>query len=627
MSWFNLNPLRAMKSDIERALRKSGAPPLLAHPSGMQKAVATPVADRLGLLTRPRPANLYPVTATIDLDAGLWARGRSPRTSTLYSGAPDHPGIEASGKGLAVLSETGTSRIKEQDAGLSERLAGAHDRMRQEHTFRLRGEEASVSLDWAGGDVSHVFIDRETFGPFMDTYRAAVGRGEAPGKLGGRPWIEFFRPTDDFRNELQVEALTRLSPGFRTRAPEERRAVAALAHRIAEGQEDVPLGLRLATAEAMIRHERIVPGPESRQAWKQLASRERLAAHPFHHGTRAGDAIAQEGFIPAKRQLLGTGVYHGNPSVASVYALERSGSFMKSPPQIVSGKVLPGSIDPLTLGHDIPIESAASGKGMVGGAHVHGGPYWVTKDPHRFQVRGITTYDSSLAPSRLGTLVPDLLDNLTRTPSAALWSLKWLSKLDGNTVDRAALAALSGQDFAEGSRLWLASRGHEPSLIDLVSRFGSMAPGAGRQAAGVMIYEGLGRTPPATTARLKESMANAGTLSEVRETGKQILSRLTGERRPSYIIWEGALGANNGARVRELAGALPTWSDESHRIAGASALLDALLLARRGPTGEIGSDAIKTIETAATTGLAALDPSLRERLAGMRPEFRDLLQS
>jgi hypothetical protein len=472
-----------------------------------------------------------------------------------------------------------------------------------------------------------VLIDREAYGPFMDTYRVAVGRGEAPGKLGGRPWTEFFRPTDDFRNEMQVEALTRLSPGFRMRAPEERRAVAALAHRIAEGRNDVPLGLGLATAEALIRHERIVPGPETRQAWKELATRERLPAHPFHHGTQAGEAIAREGFIPAKRQLLGTGVYHGNPSVASAYALERSGAFTKSPPQIVSGKVLPGSIDPLTLGHEIPVDSAASGRGMVAGASAHGGPYWVTKEAKRFQVRGITTYDTSLAPSRLGALVPDLLDNMTRSPSAALWSIKWLSRLDVDAVDRAALSALSGAGTAEGARYWLASRGHEQSLTELVSRLGSVPAGDGRQAVGVMIYEGLGRTLPATTARFKEALANAGILSEVRDTGKQLLSGLRGEKRPSYIIWEGALGTTQGARVRELAGALPTWSDESHRLSGASALMDALLLARRGPTDTLSADAVKTIEAAATGGLAALDPSLRERLAGLRPEHRGLLQA
>ena len=476
---------------------------------------------RVGRLARDITSDPYPITAAVDLDPAIWNSGAASRQVSLFKDVPDHRSLQLEGKALAVLSDNGTGRLKASDPALVARLKTAHDEYQERRSARclnevLTGEAAAVSLDWAAGDVSHVLIDREAYGAFVTTYRKAVARGEAPAKLGGKMWTDFFRPTDDMGNEIQVEGMRRISPEFQRRSLEEQRTVAALVDRVSGGYRDyAPLGLKLATAEAMIDHRVVVPSPEARQNWTTLATAERLKARPFHHGTQYGDEIARDGFKSSRSGLHGPGVYHGNPSVASCYA---DGDPTR-PEQIVSGRLLPGVIKPAVYGME-NIEPSQVGSSYYNKFN----GYWITTEPGRFQVRGVTSYDPSLASTRLGRLVPAQLDNMVHSAKAAFWSLRWLEDMDVETVDRAAGAARDGTG-ATGARMWLASRGDEAALSEQVNRLASISDIDRQEAVALVVAKGLNRATPDALRRHMNTLITSGTFSVVKNVKVRYASR------------------------------------------------------------------------------------------------------
>ena len=528
-------------SGVKNPLGAAELASLCGSASHKNKASAPIMAGdslRVGRLARDITSDPYPITAAVDLVPAIWKSGAASLPVSLFKDVPDHRSLQLEGKALAVLSDDGMHRLKAADPVLVARLKTAHDEYQERRNASfmpldevLSGEAATVSLDWAAGDVSQVLIDREAYGAFVTTYRKAVALGEAPAKLAGKMWTDFFRPTDDMGNEIQVEGMRRISPEFQRRSLEERRTVAALAHRTAgKYGSQASLGLKLATAEAMIDHHVVVPSPEARQAWTKVATAEGLKALPFHHGTQYGDEIARDGFKISSRGMHGPGVYHGNPSVASRYA----GGDSTRPSQIVSGRVLPGATDPLSYR---PLKLVPSPEASSG--HMNDNGYWVTKEPGRFQIRGITSYDPSLAPTRLGHLVPALLDNMIHSPEAAFYSLWWLGDVDVMTVDRTARATLRGTG-ATGARMWLASRGDDAALSEQVNRLASTSDIDRQEAVALVVAKGLSRATPDAVKRHMNTLRTSGTFSVVEKVNQKYLSQLKGDGQVAHGIVKAA---------------------------------------------------------------------------------------
>ncbi|MEB3187227.1 MAG: hypothetical protein VKP72_07290 [bacterium] len=449
--------------------------------------------DRFESMVGSAIERLHPVSLLVPLDPAHWAPGMTAREVRMILGSPNHRMTPLQTSAVAVLSEAGEQRVAAARADL---MTAARDELDQLVASQGLGATRPVSLDamldWGGGDVSHVLLDREVSGPFLDAYREAVSRGEAQATLGGQPWTRFFRVSDDIQADLQVESLQRLSPGFRNRAPEEQRAVAALASRDAtRGPRAVPWSTRLAVAEALVRHERIGPaGREVREAWRELATRERLPARPFFHGTRSGEAIVQDGFRVGENNLMGEGIYHGNPAVAAHYATRGGGRDPEAVQQIVSGVVLPGRTVSERLAPNPEVMSAVMPENR------DGGDYWVTRDPARFQIRGLTTLDPALAPSRLPRVAPRLVEALAAGPEATPWARRWLDRLDPLAIDRLATRQVATDPRSAGASLWLALRGEPDAIRGLPALMAVSQPESARLAAAAVALELLPAVSP-----------------------------------------------------------------------------------------------------------------------------------
>jgi hypothetical protein len=630
-------------SGVKNPLGAAELASLCGSASHKNKASAPIMAGdslRVGRLARDITSDPYPITAAVDLVPAIWKSGAASLPVSLFKDVPHHRSLQLEGKALAILSDDGMHRLKAADPVLVARLKTAHDEYQERRNASfmpldevLSGEAATVSLDWAAGDVSQVLIDREAYGAFVTTYRKAVALGEAPAKLAGKMWTDFFRPTDDMGNEIQVEGMRRISPEFQRRSLEERRTVAALAHRRAgvHGSQ-APLGLKLATAEAMIDHHVVAPSPEARQAWTKVATAEGLKARPFHHGTQYGKEIAQDGFKISSEGLLGPGVYHGNPSDASRYA----GGDSTRPSQIVSGRVLPGATDPLSFYSDELFPSSEASSGYINHKGYANG-YWVTKEPGRFQVRGITSYDPSLAPTRLGHLGPALLDNMSHSPEAAFYSLWWLGEVDVMTVDRTARATLRGTG-ATGARMWLASRGDDAALSEQVNRLASTSDIDRQEAVALVVAKGLSRATPDAVKRHMNTLRTSGTFSVVEKVNQKYLSQLKGDGQVAHGIVKAAFLLAGGiadetastklvTAIKQLIDVIRTCSDEAQRLTGANVLLDTLHLARVDGSKTFKADAAAFIAKAVPEAIDALGPETRDRLAQVRPDFKRLLNT
>jgi hypothetical protein len=331
---------------------------------------------------------------------------------------------------VAVLSDQGLWRLREQSPEAVERLAGElRERLSQlGRTEDLAFASAPVrgALGWASGDVERVLVDRQQYPAFMRRYREAVRAGLAPDTIAGKPYTTFFRPSDDFATDLQADGLARLSTSFARRSSEARRPVAALAYRLARNWEpSVPLATRLQVAEALITSEPVRQPRAVIDALKATIQAERLPASPFFHGTGAGEAIAQTGFrVGNGLDGLGRGIYHGNASVGANYA--------QTGQEIVSGRVWTGAQDLVQL-YDKRRKWWVGSPTRVSApfAVSEGGLYRATQSPARFQIRRLTRFE----PARAATVLQNRhLEALLRARAqggrAAAWAQVFLEVQD-----------------------------------------------------------------------------------------------------------------------------------------------------------------------------------------------------
>ena len=414
---------------------------------------------------RRLPALRETVTSLLlPLDVSVFASGLKGDDTGVHLGSMNHMQMPAGTPLVALLTPQGEQELARTDSGTLQRLRQEFaDAEAQAPGKARRSQNMRVTLNWHDASVERVYIPREKFQDFMSAYRKGIAAGAVPKNFGSRPYTQFFVASDDIDADLRAAEMRRRDSAFAARSPESQKATAALAHRAAaEAPESIPYTLRLNVYEALIRHERL-PRSQSPNAERfyEVAKAEKRSAQPFHHGTRDAAAIAKEGFRSGDNNLMGKGIYYGNPSVAAQYANRGPASRKLDHEQVISGRVLAGETTSGRLPLNDFIQSAIEPMPMEGGS------YHVTREAERFQIRAITTMDPALAHESLQDHLPDLLALCALEPDAAAWAGRWLDAFSNEELRNVSRASVSESDFREielGMQTALLSRG-DPAAV------------------------------------------------------------------------------------------------------------------------------------------------------------------
>lgn len=441
-------PRQTIAPEVAKALK--------ALPAKTISAADVPILRRASKLSKTNVAVLLPSDPKRLLEVvksgTLKADDAALAVRNVTQKAQEKGGVAAfllSDKGKKALSADSSldDVLAKASKGVSPQTAkeGANflDGMRFGAETKLPG---AVPLD----DVQHVLIDSKDFGAFLDSYGAAVSKGEAPATLAGKPFTEFFRSSDDLFNDLEIEAFKRTVPGFAQRPIDEQKAVAALAGRVAaDFPESVPEETRRKVAAAMVSHKPVgTTLPSGQSPVAELKQ--------FYHGTRAAELIAENGFKVGDGARYGRGIYFSNPTASSGYSYKRP----SEPAQLVSGKVDVGKVtfEPFKSAPDAQTRMVPRAKLD----YADNGDYWVTKDPQRFSIKTITTYDPA-SKAGLDAVIPGLIEAY---PTAPGWSAKLLDRVEPSRTRRAYEHALKSLDTGthQAAGVLLAREGHAQGI-------------------------------------------------------------------------------------------------------------------------------------------------------------------
>ncbi|HEY9856513.1 MAG TPA: hypothetical protein V6D05_12300, partial [Stenomitos sp.] len=365
---------------------------------------------------------------------------------------------EKGGFSAFVLSKGGKKHLASEtglDDALANGLKGVTDKHRESsYNNGLRfGSETRLAKEVSlHDDVQNVLIDAQAYGSFMDTYGAAVAKGEVPATLAGKPFTDFFRSSDDLFNDLEIEAFKRTVPGFAEKTLDEQKAVAALAGRVAtDFPQDVSEATRRKVAASMV-------------TYKPVEGAAATGVNPvaelksFYHGTApgAGEKIVKDGFKVGEGDRYGAGIYYANPTASSGYTYKRPSEGA----EILSGQVDVGKV--ITTPHGKILDSNTRFVNRAKLDIPDNGDYWVTWEPKRFTVKAITSYDPKAAGA-LDAVIPDLLEAFPKAPK---WSSDMLSKVDPARARRAYEHALKSLDAGtyQAAGIQLAKEGHPQGI-------------------------------------------------------------------------------------------------------------------------------------------------------------------
>lgn len=429
---------------------------------------------------------------------------------------------EKGGMAAFLLSDKGKKALAAEaslDDALAKAAKGVDPRKAREGAGFLDGMRfgAEARLPHAVNlqdDVKNVLIDAKDFDSFMTAYGAAVTQGEAPAVLAGKPFTEFFRASDDLFNDLEIEAFKRAVPGFAQKPLDEQKAVAALAGRVASDfPSSVPEDTRRKVAAAMVTHKPVgTPLPSGQNPVAELKQ--------FYHGTRAAELIAENGFKVGDGARYGKGIYFSNPTASSGYSYKRP----SEPAQLVSGKVDVGKVtyEPFNKVRDA--ETRLVPRSKLDFADT--GDYWVTKDPQRFSIKTITTYDPA-TKNGLDSLIPDLIEAYPQAPS---WSSKFLERVEPSRTRRAYEHALKSLDTEthQAAGVLLAREGHAQGLsVALKTLQESQNPELRKGAFDALLQATKAMGPERASEAapvVKALMANSGSLRN--EVAERVLANL-----------------------------------------------------------------------------------------------------
>lgn len=440
--------VRATERPIVTPALEKAAEQALA--SAARPAVAPEVARRAARLLDTNVAVVLP-SETSQL-IGLARAGSLETGLTLSLGNVSQEVAQKGGVAAMVLTDQAKEALAavRQSAGLDAALEKLAEANFTNSGLRF-GAETSLpaSLD-LGRSVQHVLIDAPEHPEFLRQYGEAVARGEAPAAIGGKPFVDFFRASDDLYNDLEIEAFQRAVPGFARRSLDEQRAVASLAGRVAaDFPSDVPEATRRRVASTMVSYVPVEGSSAGTQAVADLKA--------FYKGVQGGkgiaDSIAQDGLRAGSEGRYGAGVYHTpSPTAASGYTYRNT----VTPAELVSGEVDPGRA--VAGRHADFDQNAAADTRWVRRADLDQadyGDYGVTKDPARFTIRAITRYRPDEATG-LESVLPDLLEAHRQAPS---WTAKLLDRIEPERRKRAfAYALQNGSPEARQSAAFLLAR-------------------------------------------------------------------------------------------------------------------------------------------------------------------------
>jgi hypothetical protein len=398
---------------------------------------------------------------------------------------------ENGGYAAAVLSDEGKKvlALAQDTKGLDGALKKITEVRYTDAGLRFGAETAlPTSLDM-GKTVKHVLVDAKDHAGVLKTYGEAVARGEAPAAIGGKPFIEFFRSSDDLYNDLQIDAFQSAVPGFAKRSVDEQRAVAALAGRVAADMPAaIPAATRRRVAAAKVSYTPVAGSPNGSQMIADL--KEFYKGVPAGKGQNLGEKIAKEGLKAGEGGRYGKGVYHTpSPTTAAGYTYKD----VKTAAEIVSGQVDPGrAVD----GHMLPSgfdTNADLDTRWIRRAKLDVpdfGDYAVTKDPKRFQIKAITRYQPEQSAG-LEALIPDLLEAHRQAPG---WTAGIFEQIEPARTRRAFEHALqNGTTEARQSAGFMLARSGDSRGIKVATEALKGASDSKTQAAaGEALREALG---------------------------------------------------------------------------------------------------------------------------------------
>lgn len=357
-------------------------------------------------------------------------------------GLPDN--LQATAGNILELTAGGKRALAQAlgDLDLTKALASRRAALTAKGMGHPNSIPVPPTLQLRTSDIVRVLMPPDRHVAFMALYGAAAAEGQAPARINGRPFQTFFQATEDAPNALLSDAFRTLSPAFARKSPQAQQAMAALAGQLAAAYPaEVDASTRYRLALGQVHHQAIASTVDLSRFQHDGEIRS------FHHGrdgaaTRSPLQEAQEGFRAGPRASYGSGVYYGSTVGAATVAGSYGFQGENQVGAILSGEVAVGKVTSPSLSTDATADSA-----FVRQASAEG-DYWVTRDPGRFKIENLTTYNPTTPPpARLAT------DLLKVYPKAPDWASFQLARLPATTLQRTlarpgAQTSLPG-DFAQ----------------------------------------------------------------------------------------------------------------------------------------------------------------------------------
>lgn len=369
------------------------------------------------------------------------------------------------GSAVLVLSDKGkmTLASSQRDAAmldirLKEKLIGATEK---------RSLDARLDFNQ---DVDHVILDPYSYDKIMPKFQEQVEAGKAPAMIGGKSYSDFFRKSPSYFSDMEVAHYQRLLPGFAQRPLNEQRAIAALSERVAQDlPKEIPADTRRLVASAQTHHQTYdtpikTDGMEHVGELMDFFHGRHIEHHTPGKILRPPEALLDEGFHPDKDGRFGAGVYWAaDPHTTKQYGYTNA----KKGASIVSGKVAIGKM-----------VRAKEGEGELFTKQHHSrwvpnpfgeGDYYLTRDPKRLFITGITRYDPSRQEG-FEKLIPQLLDAYPKNPQ---WVSGMLERVDPEIARRAYLHARKNgtPEMRRAATLLLAERGDSNAIKTVTEAF------------------------------------------------------------------------------------------------------------------------------------------------------------
>lgn len=308
-----------------------------------------------------------------------------------------------------------------------------------------------------GAHVKKIFVNEQSFDQLVKEYAEGVKAGKLPAEIAGKPYAEYLEKvvtkTDDIFANLEAETFRLQVPEFNKLPEFAHRPAASLAGRAASQMpSELPADLRRQLAFTKIDYTNL--------GWKSPLpfTGKEVNAREFHHGTtmkwmaytnfkgdletmykgqskenqtRINDFFKKRtGKDISFTSVYGPGVYTGNASVASGYAMgkldkQKGGN----PVHVISGMMNVGQETLEDLDQAIKKDPKVHTRVVPDGGSE--GAYRVTRGSKHFKIKGVTTFDPAATNPRA---IPLLIEAAKYDPSFAASELL---KFDTGKVNRA----------------------------------------------------------------------------------------------------------------------------------------------------------------------------------------------